>query len=244
MGIRFARIWLCGWALLMPLMAAQATMRPTVVELYTSEGCSSCPPADEYLGELARSPDVLALSFHVDYWDDLGWRDALALTSCTSRQSLYARRLGLQSIFTPQVVIDGRESFVGSDRTRINPRLALSSSAPFPVTLARRHAEIIISVGADASAHRDDIVLIPFRRQVVTRVGRGENRGRVLREFNVARELRVIGRTSAEAQQWPVRIDSLPADATDIAVLVQRTGQGPILGAARLDLSSAVDSSY
>jgi hypothetical protein len=242
MSIAHGSGWLRGMALLLPLVAAQAATRPTVVELYTSEGCSSCPPADEYLGELARRPDVLALSFHVDYWDDLGWRDALALSSSTSRQRRYAHQLGLASIFTPQAILDGRESFVGSDRIGIAPRLA-RSTVTVPLALSRERAELIVDVGLETGAIDNDIVLIPFRREVVIPVARGENRGRVLREFNVARELRLIGHTSREPQQLHVPIGSLPKDATDVAVLAQRPAQGPIVGAARLDLTSAVASS-
>src|SRR5271165_7339833 len=95
--------------------SAFASSRPAVVELFTSEGCSSCPPAEAYVGELAQRADVLALTFHVDYWDDLGWRDRFALPEAVRRQRNYARRLRLSSIYTPQVVLDGRADFVGRD---------------------------------------------------------------------------------------------------------------------------------
>src|SRR5271170_1584198 len=94
----------------------RAEPRPAVVELFTSEGCSSCPPAETYVGELAQRPGVLALSFHVDYWDDLGWRDRFGIPEATPRQRAYARAMSLSSVYTPQVVIDGHEDFVGSDR--------------------------------------------------------------------------------------------------------------------------------
>src|SRR5579863_10082196 len=92
-----------------------ANTRPAVVELFTSQGCNSCPPADAYVGKLSARSDVIALSFHVDYWDDLGWRDRFALPQSASRQSIYARNLGRSSVYTPQLVVDGREDYVGSD---------------------------------------------------------------------------------------------------------------------------------
>src|SRR5215472_15938734 len=96
---------------------SEAQPRPAVVELFTSEGCSSCPPADAYLGELAGRPDVLALAFHVDYWDDLGWRDRFGLSQAVERQRNYARSLRLGSVYTPQVVVDGSTDYVGSNRS-------------------------------------------------------------------------------------------------------------------------------
>src|ERR1700690_3773212 len=101
------RLWLTG-ALLCGTAAANAQTRPALIELFTSEGCSSCPPAEAYLGELARRPNVLALTFNVDYWDDLGWGDRFGLPESVLRQRAYASALQLASIYTPQVVIDGR----------------------------------------------------------------------------------------------------------------------------------------
>src|SRR5580698_3481897 len=101
--------------LLLSVGAAHAQSRPTVVELYTSEGCNSCPPAEALIGKLARQNDVIALSFHVDYWDSLGWRDRFALPDAVARQEQYARALRLSSVYTPQLVIDGRHDTLGSD---------------------------------------------------------------------------------------------------------------------------------
>jgi len=234
---RFLPARFSSWTLLVAVMASPANARPTVIELFTSEGCSSCPPAEAYLGELAKRADTLPLSFHVDYWDDLGWADPLASSSFTDRQRGYARKLGLGSVFTPQAVVDGRESFVGSDRNRIGPQLG-KSDAEVPVSLTRQGSELVVVVAQDPKRAASDVVLIPFRRQVVSHVGRGENRGRTIEESNVARALRVIGQWHGEPRELRVSLDSLPKDATDAAVLIQRSGQGEILGAASVRLSS------
>src|SRR5271157_4122233 len=115
---------LMAGALLCCAAAASAEPRPAVVELFTSEGCSSCPPAEAYVGELAQRADVLALAFHVDYWDDLGWRDRFGLPEAVQRQRAYANALRLSSVYTPQVVVDGHEDCVGSDRGSIGRALA------------------------------------------------------------------------------------------------------------------------
>src|SRR5688500_8706196 len=101
------------------LFPASAVARPVVVELFTSQGCSSCPPADEFLGELARNPDIIALAYHVDYWDDLGWKDRYSLPVASQRQRGYVKRLSRAGAFTPQIVVSGDTSLVGSNRTEV-----------------------------------------------------------------------------------------------------------------------------
>src|SRR6266436_6799791 len=132
-GLLFA---LLGLALgIAPLHAGE---RPTVVELFTSEGCSSCPPADALLAELAGRPEVLALSFHVDYWDRLGWKDPFSSPAATARQHRYARLLGLATVYTPQIVVDGRWQAVGSERGDVERALDLArrNRDRVPVALA------------------------------------------------------------------------------------------------------------
>ena len=122
---------LLAMGLLMCCVAhAQTQSRPAVVELFTSEGCSSCPPAEAYIGELAQHKDVLALSFHVDYWDNLGWKDPFSLRISTERQSAYSKALGRSSVYTPQVVIDGKDDYVGTDRRNIGKALAAARTCP------------------------------------------------------------------------------------------------------------------
>ena len=127
--------------LLLFVAPAGAAERPIVVELFTSEGCSSCPPADALLAELASRPDVLALSFHVDYWDRLGWKDPFSSAAATDRQRNYAKLLGTGTVYTPQIVVDGRWQAVGSDRSEVERAIAAAhqSEAAVPVALAFEH---------------------------------------------------------------------------------------------------------
>ena len=226
------------WTALVALAAAAtaaAGPRPAVVELYTSQGCNSCPPADALLGELTTRSDVLALAFHVDYWDELGWRDRFGLPQAVQRQSQYARRLGLPSIYTPQIVIDGREDVLGSDRARVTQLLSAPRSG-VPVTAAVQGHDLFVSVGALQGARLCDVIVISFLPEAVTAIGRGENSGRTLREFNVVRSIRTVGTWNATPVQWHIGLDTLPADARSVAVLLQERATAAIVGATRLPL--------
>ena len=209
---------------------AHAGARPAVVELYTSQGCSSCPPADALLGELAKRADVLALAFHVDYWDDLGWRDRFALPQATERQSQYAQRLMIASPYTPQMVIDGTKEAVGNERERIYRLLAVPHVG-VPVHVEFQGAELTVRVEPATGMAAGDVVLISYLPSAVTAIGRGENAGRELREFNIVRSLKTLGTWQGAAAEWRVARKSLPADAEYVAVLVQQSGPRAIVGA-------------
>ncbi|HEY0801633.1 MAG TPA: DUF1223 domain-containing protein [Steroidobacteraceae bacterium] len=219
----------------MAASAAQPQSRPAVVELFTSEGCSSCPPAEAYLGELAQRPDVLALAFHVDYWDGLGWRDRFVIPEATPRQRGYARALRLSSIYTPQVVIDGTGDFVGSDRARIVKALKDNRSG-VPVVISVHEGSIAIDLGAEALDESSDVTLVAFERSAVSPIGRGENSGRTLTEYNIVRAVKPLGHYEGRAQTYRTEVNALPKEATDVAVIVQVAGQGAVLGAARLSV--------
>jgi hypothetical protein len=215
-----------GWA-----VGAQSLPRPAVVELFTSEGCSSCPPAEALIGELAQRPNVLALAFHVDYWDDLGWRDRFGFAEAVERQRGYAKTLHLSSIYTPQVVMDGRADFVGSNRRAITAALADNRDG-VAVTLTVRDGEILVDLGASAAATPCDVLLVAYQRSAVSAIGRGENAGRTLTEYNIVRTVRSLGNWNGQAKQFHSALESLPREATDAAVLVQAAGQAAITGAA------------
>jgi hypothetical protein len=215
---------------------AASEPRPAVVELYTSEGCSSCPPAEVYVGELAQRRDVLALTFHVDYWDNLGWPDRFALPDAVLRQRGYAKALAKSSVYTPQVVIDGRGDFVGSDRRAIGRALANPRDDGVSIALGAGDGNVTISLAKRGGVATSEVILVAYQRKAVSTVARGENAGRTLEEFNIVRSFRTLGRWEGETRQFGARIDSLPAGTTDIAVLVQPIGLAPIIGAATLPL--------
>ncbi len=161
--------------------------RPAVVELFTSQGCSSCPPAEAYVGKLTKRTDVIALAFHVTYWDDLGWRDRFALTEAVDRQNVYARNFRSASVYTPQLIVDGLSGTPGT-----NLRLeAVSDAVPVAVTVA--DGDVQVEVGTNPHFPAGDVVLVSYLRHAVSAIGRGENAGRQLEEFNIVRGIRKLG---------------------------------------------------
>jgi hypothetical protein len=224
------RVYLvAGAALAWAAAQADVASRPLVVELFTAQGCSSCPPADAYLGQLSSRPDVVALAFHVDYWDSSGWRDRFELRQSVERQNVYSRNFHRSSVFTPQFVIDGRKDAMDTNsivQALQEPRDAV------PVTLAVREGQVVVDVGEKQGERPSDVVLVAFLRHAVSNVGRGENAGKALEEFNIVRSIRTLGEWKGATANYKVSVSSLPSDATDVAVLVQSRGAGPILGAA------------
>jgi hypothetical protein len=234
-------------ALLLPGLAAanqpvpaSTVARPVVVELFTSQGCSSCPPADAYLGELARRNDVVALAFHVDYWDYIGWRDPFASPAATERQRDYARALGLRMVYTPQIVVGGRGDAVGSDREAVQ-KLIAAASREKQVEIGfsrddsgRLYVELPAAPGFDGAA---TVWLAVFDREHETPVARGENAGATLDSYNVVREWRRLGDWSGAAQHLPMPMAPDTAAKHDgCAVIVQRGEAGAVLGAAILPI--------
>lgn len=239
---------LIGLALSSPLAAAPATQdtKPAqplvVVELFTSQGCSSCPPADRFLATLAKRDDVLALSLPVTYWDYLGWKDTLGREAHTKRQQKYARQLGAHQIYTPQIVVDGWTDAIGSRdaevlglinqrRDRDQDRLARPV-----VTLSPGQAsnDMHLTISADARYHRHtaDIVLVRFDPRHIVDVGRGENAGRALTYSNVVRDMKVIGTYDGTAQTHSLAmLDQWMDGSQGCAILVQDRRTGRIIGA-------------
>ena len=208
---------------------------PVVVELFTSQGCNSCPPADRLLGELADRDDVLPLSFHVTYWDRLGWPDTFGLEDSTRRQQLYAEWLGQRLVYTPQMVIGGRIDAVGSARSRVLGAIELlkEHAAPGPA-LTVTEDRLLVGPGDEVDAA---IWLIAFDDRHDVAIDRGENRGRTLRYHHVVRELTCLGYWQGRAMELEVPLGELIAAGCDgAAILLQRQSDGVILGAARVRL--------
>lgn len=216
-------------ALLLPT-AALADERPVVVELFTSQGCSSCPPANAYLNELARERrDVLALAFHVTYWDRLGWKDPFSLNEATARQDRYGHRFGDGS-YTPEIVIDGMTSHVGSQRKDVGAaieRAKHASETAAAISISKDSGGLAIEVGSGKGSGK--LLLIGFDRDHRTAIRRGENGGRTLDEANVVRSIRAIGTWQGKA----LRLSETVPEGEDFAVLLE-AADGGIVGAARL----------
>jgi hypothetical protein len=210
--------------------AALAQTGPVqVVELLTSQGCSSCPPADIALAQLSVRPEVLALSFGVTYWDNLGWKDTFAQSKFTDRQWAYARGLRHDNVGTPQVVINGRLDVVGQSVPEIDAGLRRAALAPGgpKLTLASGNVEI-----AGATPRRTaDVWLVRYDPNVVqVPVKRGENTGKTLPIKNVVRELTRLGAWTGGAKSYAVPTG--PAGLRT-AILLQDGSGGPILAAAK-----------
>ena len=216
--------------------AAGLSARPRLVELFTSQGCSSCPPADRLLGELARRDDVIALAFHVDYWDHLGWRDPYAQRVFTERQRAYQRSLRARHVYTPQMVIDGVHDVVGSDRAAVVERLrGAPAVAPVTVGLTSGAAGTVLRI--EGEAPNAEIWVARFDRRRETPIARGENAGRTLEEFHIARGLLRLAAWSGGRFERRLATADLPGEGDRLAVWVQTAGLGPVLGAAAASLA-------
>lgn len=213
-----------------------------VVELFTSQGCSSCPPADKFLHTLAERDDVLALAFHVDYWDYLGWKDTLASPDNTRRQYAYRQTLGNRSPYTPQAVVNGVRHFVGSRGNEVEAGLVAGHNELYvPVTASKNDMNLRIEIGAVQPLSAPAVMtIVYFRSHTEVDVERGENRGRTLSYVNAVTAMDTIGTWSGEATTKDMPMAELSKhDADNCAILIQKTdvngAPAAILGAAVLN---------
>ncbi len=210
-----------------------------IVELFTSQGCSSCVAADDYFADLAKRSDVVALSLHVDYWDYLGWRDTLGDPAHTERQRDYAAVHGSRRIYTPQIVVNGTDDFVGSDRRSVNAAIA-HAKLPVPVTMRRGDGTVEIEVGARPAAHHlpATIRLVLLTSEAKVAIARGENAGSTIDYYNVVRAMRPVGMWDGEAVKITLPAhEIMPKGVDGCAIIVQEDdpkGPGAIIGAAWL----------
>lgn len=214
-----------------------AQAAPVVVELFTSQGCSSCPPADAYLSELARDPRVLALSMHVDYWNGLGWKDPFSSAEVTQRQRDYARALGGRFVYTPQAVVMGRAQAVGSHRADVARLIARArAETPPPPRVDILHPErdrLVIRVGAKPFVGRATVWLVSYDTRHTTKIPVGENGGRTLSYSNVVRGIRAVGQWTGAAVELGADVaEDMKDGYENCAVLVQADGTGAIVAAA------------
>lgn len=217
---------------------------PVVVELFTSEGCSSCPPADALLSELVRTQPVpgvrvIALSEHVTYWNDLGWKDPFSSATFTDRQAEYVHRFGLRSNYTPQMVIDGRAEMVGSRRESVLEAIRDAAREPKAQVAVTRlgDSKLDVTVGAvPAGRGPIDVYLAIVENDLSSEVGRGENHGRTLRHDSVVRELHRLGQLDASGSfHAEARLEASNGwkrPNLEAVVFVQRRRDGSVAGVA------------
>ncbi len=219
--------------------ALAAGRSPVVVELFTSQGCSSCPPADAFMQDLVKQPGVIAVSYNVDYWDYLGWRDTLGSPVFSRRQRDYARRRGDGKVYTPQMVIDGRRHEVGSRRRAVYDAIAeegtLSPDTTVPMHASETNSEVIIDVGGaptDRIKQESTVWILVVSPRVTVPISRGENAGSKITYSNVVRRMIPAGMWHGEAMTLKLPKADLMADAGEFCVaLLQVGGVGPIIGA-------------
>jgi hypothetical protein len=227
--------------------AQNAVQRPinSIIELFTSQGCSSCPPADALLENYVETEGVLALSLPVDYWDYIGWKDTLASPKNTERQRAYVRGFGQGPVYTPQAVVNGMTDALGSDKTAIDRALQKSSKLladrRVPVTFSRQNSSIIIHTGSapeGSSLEKATIWLVVLKKSVPVEIKRGENRGKTITYHNVVRSMTPVGVWDGKPGSLQLTMAALmDPENEDSAVLLQEgaNGTGAIVGAAWLN---------
>lgn len=213
---------------------------PVIVELFTSQGCSSCPPADKLLGELSKQSNVIPLTFNVDYWDYLGWRDTLGSARHTKRQQAYAANRGTRQVYTPQMVINGHKDVVGSRRGQVVQALkkAADTGPRVPMTISENSEEIIINVADSPTpglASKATIWVMITSPEVKVPVERGENRGKNITYHNVVRQMVPAGMWTGKALRITLPKDSIGlAGMRDCIALLQVGTIGKVIGAVRM----------
>ena len=237
------------WSGALGVCAIIAVIRPAhadpraVVELFTSQGCSSCPPADKIIGELAKDPSVIALSMPIDYWDYLGWKDTLADKRFSARQKAYSQVRGDRNLYTPQMIVNGSTQVIGSDRASIDGAIMDTGKADgvmsVPVTMTLSGKLINVSVAASkvpSAAATAKSGSVRSRRRCRSSIGRGENRGQEVTYYNVVRNLLKVGDWNGSAGSWTVPLENISREGVDAAVVYVQDGSrekpGAMLGAA------------
>jgi hypothetical protein len=236
---------LASAALVAGLLIATATLARAeprgLLELFTSQGCSSCPAADKLLGDFASDPSLVALSVPIDYWDYLGWKDTLASPGHSARQRAYARVRGDRQVYTPQIVVNGSVHVLGSDRAAVERALAQTDrNAPImtlPVLMAIGGTNLNVKVAAAESEHVNaEVWLCPLMKAVPVAIGRGENRGRTITYHNVVRRWLKLGDWTGADASFSVPLSDIATDGIDAAAVMVQEGTrdkpGIILGTA------------
>lgn len=214
---------------------AQADQRPVVVELFTSQGCSSCPPADAILSELRERDDVIAIALHVDYWDYIGWKDEFGDPVHVDRQRAYASQAGRRSIYTPQMIVNGLTDIVGAKPMILSKAIAKYKEMPARMQLQvqRGQGQIQIEGTVPSGAVRPmEIHVVSITPSHTSKITRGENRSKTFEYTNIAHDWTVIGNWDGQS---PLSLSAKVAGDDPVVVLVQEAQAGPIVAAAMID---------
>lgn len=215
--------------------AAVAENQPVVVELFTSQGCSSCPAADEFLMHLAQEPDVIALSLHVDYWDYIGWKDTFAKPQFTSRQKAYAKAANSRMIYTPQIIINGVEQVEGNDPEHVLAavRARIGQDSGISLRLIRNGDTVQVKIESVKPLPRAAHVhLLRYLPKAEVGIGRGENAGMQVTYTNIVTDWRLLGDWTGEQ---PLDLLAPALGQEPVVVIVQDDGPGAVLAAARVN---------
>lgn len=213
---------------------ASANDRPVVVELFTSQGCSACPPADAFLAELGKEADIIPLALHVDYWDYIGWTDQFADPANTARQKGYARAGGWRTIYTPQIIVNGTEVAVGSRKDQVRAALRKAHNQPDPVSMRVTRNDDMLKVElrpTGGPVGPVDIHVVRYTPSLTVEILRGENAGRRMEYTHIVEEWDVVARWNGASG---FRADVPLMGSGPVVVLAQVPDHGPILAAARL----------
>jgi hypothetical protein len=227
--------------------AAELAAEPrAVIELFTSQGCSSCPPADKLLGDLAKDPKLIPLSLAIDTWDYLGWKDTLAVPGHAKRQKAYSHVRGdHEGVYTPQAVINGSLQALGSDRAAIDRAIADShknngATLSVPLTLKVDNGRLLVAAPAEASKTTAEVWLCPVTKSVSVVIARGENSGNTFTYHNVVRRWVKLGVWNGTATTWSIPLAEFKSDGVDAVAVILQSGvaaaPGPMLGAAFMSL--------
>jgi hypothetical protein len=225
----------CAAWLALTVQSYAETKDMVVVELFTSQGCSSCPPADVLLGQLAQNPRLISLSLHVDYWDYLGWKDKFASPKFTARQKDYAHHARDKMVYTPQIVVQGRDRMVGNRATEVGAAIknALAKANPVHLTLGRNGNRLTIKADPIIDARGPiRVQLVRYSPVEVVKIERGENAGETITYHNVVTSWQVIGKWDGKT---PLAVETEVEGRAPLAVILQADGPAEVLAAAKLD---------
>ena len=241
-AMRCLRLLIASAVLMLGATLPTIAKRPILIELFTSQGCSSCPPADALIGRLTERPDLLALSLPVTYWDMLGWKDTLASEANTRRQKSYAAVMGRGGVYTPQIIVDGLVDVVGSREAQVEAAIGArrADMRDLPVSVSASREAVHIALGSVPEKTNNDatVWLLHVLSHASVRIATGENKGRNMEYRNVVRDIRAVAVWKGQPLSLDVpRVDQGSAPYDALAVLVQEGEYGRVVGARLISVS-------